>query len=133
MGSTGEEDERLLLAEALNQAGYTVGDLWLKFFAIGGSVGEYEVEAYLSGLILLPPLQRDLLAHAANELINELPPPLRAPYSDDSENGLDVEGSNSGGSREPYADDQRDGTRTVDIQRPQSAEADPEQEGPGGR
>lgn len=47
-----------------------------------GDVGEYEVEAYLQGLLSLPSLQRDLLALAANELIDELPR-LHAPYSKD--------------------------------------------------
>jgi hypothetical protein len=55
---------------------------WLNYFSIGGAVGEYEVEAYLQGLLSLPRLQRDLLAMAANELIDAVPR-LRAPYADD--------------------------------------------------
>ena len=45
-------------------------------------MGEYEVEAYLQGLLSLPPIQRDLLAMAANELIESVPR-LYAPFSDD--------------------------------------------------
>jgi hypothetical protein len=46
-------------------------------------VGEYEVDAYIQSLFSLPAGQRDLLAHAANELIDELPPLPRAPYLQD--------------------------------------------------
>ncbi|WP_222123013.1 hypothetical protein, partial [Staphylococcus epidermidis] len=53
-----------------------------RYFSIGGTVGEYEVEAYVQGLLSLPTLQRDLLAMAANELINAVPR-LRAPYAKD--------------------------------------------------
>src|SRR5215218_11306531 len=77
-----EEEQSRLLREALKRADITPGDLWLNYFSIGGAVGEYEVQAYLQGLLSLPPLQRDLLACAANELIDDLPRP-RAPYSDD--------------------------------------------------
>ncbi|WP_216698737.1 hypothetical protein [Arthrobacter sp. H41] len=132
MGSIGEEDQRLLLAAALKQAGYTVGDLWLRFFAIGGSIGEYEVEAYLSGLILLPALQRDLLAHAANELIGELPPPLQAPYSDDAENGIES-GDGDRGARGTFSGDQRNDIWNVDARKLESADGDPEQGAPDSR
>jgi len=77
-----ESKQARLLAVAIDRAGITAGELWLRYFSIGGSAGEYEVEAYLHGLHSLPVLQRDLLAHAANELIDELPPIPRAPYSD---------------------------------------------------
>ena len=78
-----EPEQRRLLKQALDQARLGVPELWMKYFSIGGEAGEYEVDAYLSGSFSLPPLQRDILAHAANELIDELPPRLRAPYSDD--------------------------------------------------
>lgn len=77
-----EPAQRRQLREALKAADITRGELWLNYFSIGGSVGEYEVEAYLQGLLSLPPIQRDLLAMAANELIEALPR-LYAPYSDD--------------------------------------------------
>ncbi|MBP1233039.1 hypothetical protein JOE40_002683 [Arthrobacter sp. PvP102] len=77
-----EPDQRMQLRAALKAVGITPGELWLNYFSIGGSVGEYEVEAYLQGLLSLPPVQRDLLAMAANELI-EAVPRLYAPYSND--------------------------------------------------
>ncbi|BCW59973.1 hypothetical protein J2790_000452 [Paenarthrobacter nicotinovorans] len=70
------------LRKALASAGIPGEDLWLRYFSIGGMVGEYEVDAYLQSLHSLPPLQRDLLAHAANELIDELPARPRAPYTE---------------------------------------------------
>jgi hypothetical protein len=77
-----EPEQRRRLRAALKAADISVPELWLKYFGMSGDAGEYEVEAYLQGLLSLPPVQRDLLALAANELIDDLPRP-RAPYSDD--------------------------------------------------
>lgn len=77
-----EPEQRRRLQAAMKAADITAGELWLKYFSVSGDVGEYEVEAFLQGLLSLPPLQRDLLALAANELIDELPRP-HAPYSED--------------------------------------------------
>jgi len=81
-----ESQQRAMLRSAVQAAGISIGDLWLHYFSLGGTVGEYEVEAYLQGLLSLPSLQRDLLAMAANELIDDMPRP-RAPYSDEFPNG----------------------------------------------
>ena len=75
----GAEQARLLL-EVIGRAGIQVKQLWLHYFTLGGSAGEVEVEAYLHHCLGLPAFQRDLLAHAANELIDRRPP-LRAPYT----------------------------------------------------
>ena len=77
-----EPEQRRRLRAAMKAADITAGELWLKYFSVSGDAGEYEVEAYLQGLLSLPPIQRDLLALAANELIDELPR-LHAPYSED--------------------------------------------------
>jgi hypothetical protein len=77
-----EPEQRRMLRAALKAAGLNAGDLWLNYFSIGGTVGEYEVEAYLQGLLSLPAIQRDLLAMAANELIDDIPR-THAPYSED--------------------------------------------------
>ncbi|MDR6508405.1 hypothetical protein [Arthrobacter oryzae] len=77
-----EPKQRRQLRAELQAVDITVGKLWLNYFSIGGAVGEYEVEAYLQGLLSLPRMQRDLLAMAANELIDSVPR-LRAPYADD--------------------------------------------------
>lgn len=77
-----EPEQRRELRAALQALEISVGELWLNYFSIGGTVGEYEVEAYLQGLLSLPTMQRDLLAMAANELIDAVPW-LRAPYAED--------------------------------------------------
>jgi hypothetical protein len=82
-GSGPEQEQSRLLRRALAGTGIKRGELWMRYFSIGGSVGEYEVGAYIESVLSLPPEQRDLIAQAANELLDELPPPPRAPYSDD--------------------------------------------------
>jgi hypothetical protein len=74
-----EPQQRSLLKDAMGAANITVGELWLRYFSLSGSAGEYEVHAYVQGLISLPVTQRDLLAMACNEIIDETPA-LRAPY-----------------------------------------------------
>jgi hypothetical protein len=87
------EHQRIQLLRAIRYAQIDAGELWLHYFGLGGDAGEYEVEAYLHGSFTLPPLQRDLLAHAANELIDRLPPPPRAPYSTDPASDAGQSGS----------------------------------------
>ena len=72
------------LTEAFAGAKLTVEELWLRYFALGGDAGKVEIEAYLSGLMPLPSLQHNILAHAINERLDELGPPRRAPYRPDS-------------------------------------------------
>ncbi|MBE0011098.1 hypothetical protein [Arthrobacter sp. AET 35A] len=78
-----EQEQRKLLAIAVRHSGIHVKELWLYYFSIGGDAGEYEIDAYLNASYSLRPGQRDLLAHAVNEMIDELPPPPRAPYNQD--------------------------------------------------
>jgi hypothetical protein len=77
--AVGREQARAL-GEALRRAGIELNWLWLQSFRLGGELSEFEIEAYLHHALDLPPYQRDLLAQAANNLIDQLPP-LRAPYS----------------------------------------------------
>ena len=67
---------------AFESADVTIGEMWLRYFGLGGEADHFEVEAYLNGAITLPPLQHDILAHAINERLDEIAPP-RAPYSAD--------------------------------------------------
>nr|WP_272028169.1 hypothetical protein [Kocuria rosea] len=69
-----------MLLEVIGLAGIEGKHLWFHYFTLGGHAGEVEVEAYLHDCLGLPAFQRDLLAHAANELIDRRPP-LRAPYT----------------------------------------------------
>ncbi|MFI2563424.1 hypothetical protein [Paenarthrobacter sp. NPDC018779] len=67
--------------EAMDEAGLSLGNVWMRYFSLTGAAGEWEIDAYLNGSLELPETERDLLAHAVNELIQELPPRRRAPYS----------------------------------------------------
>jgi hypothetical protein len=67
---------------AYEASNLTVGELWLRYFALGGEASELEVDAYLNGAIALPAIQHDILAHAINERLDEIAPPA-APYSEE--------------------------------------------------
>ena len=79
-------EQARLLRQAVHRAGVTRDQLWLHYFSLGGEAGETEVDAYLHQSFSLPPFQRDLLAHAANELIARIPP-QQAPYVSDLAEG----------------------------------------------
>ncbi len=100
-----EPEQRRRLRDAIYAAGIPVSELWLRYFGIAGDAGEYEVEAYMQGLISLPQLQRDLLAMAANELIDDTPRP-HAPYGDE------FDGGQAGQAGEAGDDAPRDGERS---------------------
>lgn len=75
-------EQARLLRQAIHRTGIAREQLWLHYFSLGGEAGGTEVDAYLHHSLSLPPFQRDLLAHAANELIARTPPP-QAPYVSD--------------------------------------------------
>ncbi len=77
------EEQRALIGRAMEESGFSAGEVWMHYFSLSGDVDEYEVEAYLAGLMPMPATECDLLALAVNELIDELPPRLRAPFSDE--------------------------------------------------
>lgn len=74
-----EPEERSQLNRTLLASDITVSELWLRYFSMSGMAGDYEVQAYVEGLISLPALQRDLLAMAADELNSESPGTLGLP------------------------------------------------------
>ena len=78
------DEHQRRLTEAFSAAELSVEELWLRYFAIGGDAGKVEIEAYLAGLMPLPSLQHNILAHAINERLDELGP-RRAPYRPDSD------------------------------------------------
>jgi hypothetical protein len=77
-GHDGGERQWRLTREAMDQAGLTTGQVWLRYFGLTGDAGEYEVDAYLNGMLTLPAVQRDLVSHAVNELAGG---DAGAPYS----------------------------------------------------
>src|SRR4051794_41927503 len=80
-----EEEQQSALRAAFELADLSLEQLWLRYFALGGSADLMEVDAHLSGLMGFPATQRDMLAHAVNERLDELmaqrrgapPPPPR--------------------------------------------------------
>jgi hypothetical protein len=74
------EEDRSNLAKSFAASQIGLDDLWLRYFALGGNAGRYEVEAYIAGLMPLPAHEHNVLAQAVNERIAELPPPPPAPY-----------------------------------------------------
>ncbi|ANN22099.1 phosphatase [Amycolatopsis orientalis] len=53
----------------------------MRYFALGGDVSELELDAFLQGVADLPRVQRDMVAHAVNERLDEVADVRRAPYS----------------------------------------------------
>jgi GAF domain-containing protein len=45
-------------------------DVFMAYFALTGDADEFDVEGYLSGLLMLVAADRDLIAHAINELLD---------------------------------------------------------------
>lgn len=76
--------QRQLLARAVRHSNLALKELWLHYFSLGGTAGEYEVDAYINASYSFPTLQHDILAQAVNEMIDSLPPRPRAPFSDDT-------------------------------------------------
>ncbi|WP_104165728.1 hypothetical protein [Arthrobacter sp. SX1312] len=68
---------------AADAAELTVQELWLHYFSIGGNVRAFELDAYLNGVYPLPVGDRNLVALALNELIDDLPQRPRAVFDDD--------------------------------------------------
>ena len=73
--------QRHSLSRAFRHAQLPISQLWLRYFALGGEGSPVDVDAYLHGLIELPAMQRDMLAHAVNERLDELASAHRAAYS----------------------------------------------------
>jgi hypothetical protein len=101
-----EDDQRVRSADAYRAAQLSMEELWLRYFTMGGMAGQFEIEAYLHGIIALPPLQRDILTHALNERLDELDSEYRrASYSSDSEDAMSS-GEDSAGQEDPDHDEQ---------------------------
>jgi hypothetical protein len=67
-----EEEQRIRLLRTIHEASIGPHELWVQYGRAGGIVGNREVEAYIYGLMSLPPLERDLLGRAAGTLIGSL-------------------------------------------------------------
>jgi Stage II sporulation protein E (SpoIIE) len=73
--------QRSALRILLQRRSFTLDELWWAYFGLGGTADLVEVEAYLHGALELAELEVDILAHAANERLDDLAGRLRVPYS----------------------------------------------------
>jgi hypothetical protein len=80
---TGDDarQQQRAFASAFARAELTAEELWLRYFALGGSLGLLEVEGFLHGLLALPGFDRDMVAHVVNERLDELAWHRRVPYT----------------------------------------------------
>lgn len=76
-----DDDQHAVTFDAIRRIGVDVGELWLYYLSMGGGVDEYEVDAYLHGLMRLPAVERDMISQAVNEMIDDICRGPRAPYS----------------------------------------------------
>ncbi|MGY1605357.1 PP2C family protein-serine/threonine phosphatase [Geodermatophilus sp. SYSU D00815] len=76
-----EEEQRGALEQGFKHADLTLEELWTRYFALGGNLDLVDLEAFLAGLTTLPEPDRDVLAHAVNERLDELRWRRRVPYS----------------------------------------------------
>jgi hypothetical protein len=54
------------------EAGLSQGELWLRYFELGGMSTGFELEAFLFGVLLPTDHDHDVIAHALNERFSEL-------------------------------------------------------------
>lgn len=74
------------LDQARQAADLTQGDLWFRYFELGGMSTPFEVDAYLFGALLPTPHDYNVLAHALNERFVELGGDHPVPYAETDPN-----------------------------------------------
>ena len=62
------------------------GELWLRYFELGGMSTAFELEALLYGALEPSPHDLDVIAHALNERFAELGGNHPVPYAEDGPN-----------------------------------------------
>ncbi|MGY1802370.1 hypothetical protein ACI78T_03715 [Blastococcus sp. SYSU D00922] len=71
----GKSGEVLTLQVAYDLVGMTARDVWFRYLALGGTADEVSVSAQLHGVLDLRPGEFNILAHALNEELDDLPGP----------------------------------------------------------
>jgi hypothetical protein len=62
------------------EAGLSQGDLWLRYFELGGMSAGFELEGILYGVLAASPYDHDIIAVAINERLVELGGRPAVPY-----------------------------------------------------
>lgn len=76
------EPRRAVLDQARQDAGLTHGELWLRYFQLGGMSTALQVEAFCYGALRPSNHDHDVVAQALNERFVELGGNHPVPYSD---------------------------------------------------
>jgi hypothetical protein len=74
------------------QADLSRGELWLRYFELGGMSTAFQLEAFLYGALRPTPHDHDVLAHALNERFVELGGNHPVPYVDGGPERIDEGG-----------------------------------------
>lgn len=72
-----------VLERARRDVGMSMADLWIRYFALGGTRTPIEVDAVLNGALVTDAADRDRLAVALNERFAELGGDHPVPYDGD--------------------------------------------------
>jgi hypothetical protein len=67
-----DEALRARITDVMGRGRITARELWLYYFSIGGNIKELEVDAYLHGLMPLPPIDQELLDLAVAEIYADI-------------------------------------------------------------
>lgn len=70
---------------AAQDAALSTEDLWLHYYSVGGNLKAFELGAYLHGMYPLPVGERNTIALALNELVDDLPGCRKAEFVYDVE------------------------------------------------
>jgi len=70
------------------EADLSRGELWLRYFALGGMSTSFQLEAFLYGALRPSPHDHDVIAHALNERFVELGGNHPVPYELDGDSSL---------------------------------------------
>ena len=77
------EESTDVLDRARRSAGLSHGELWLRYFELGGMSTALQLEAFLYGILQPTDHDHDLVAHALNERFVELGGNRPVPYLED--------------------------------------------------
>jgi hypothetical protein len=74
-----------VLEDGRKAAGLTHGELWLRYFELGGMGTALQLEAILYGALIATASDHDVIAHALNERFVEMGGNHPVPYYEDTE------------------------------------------------
>ena len=81
MNASPGETQPSLTFEVMQRLSISPSEVWLYYLGMGGGLDEWEVTAYLHGVLDLETLDRDLISQAVNELYDDIRRSPKAPYS----------------------------------------------------